>query len=141
MAESTKIVYDDGVDRIEYLGGIRKITIDWQSTAGGAATITTDKIVGMLIKAVTNPGSAAPTANYDIALKDEEELDILTNSQSTLANRHTTSTEEVYFFEKNADATPTATGVHPVICDRIKVEITNAGDTKNGRIVLYYAPL
>ena len=141
MAEATKITYDDGYDRIDYLGGIRKITIDWQSTAGGAATITTDKIVGMLIKAVTNPGDAAPTDNYDIAITDEEGADVLGNVQSTLANRDTANTEEVYFFEKNADATPTATGVHPVVCDRLKVAITNAGDTKNGRIVIYYAPL
>lgn len=123
------------------IGPIRKVIVDWLSDDSTSAVdgTTTQTICGTLIKAITNPGSAAPTDNYDIAITDEELHDVLANSQSTLANRDTTNTEEVYFMELDAAAvTPLAQGVQPVVCDRLKFAVTAAGNAKTGRIVLYY---
>jgi hypothetical protein len=90
-----------------------------------------------LVKAVTDPGSAAPTANYDIALTDDEGVDLLAACQSTLADRHTANTEQVYFLVKDAAGTPLAQSLHPLVCDTITVSVTNAGNSKTGQIILY----
>lgn len=130
--------YDKGVDGSGLDGRIRKLVIDWTSDdATGAVTGTSPKIVGELVKAVTDPGSAAPTDNYDIAITDEEGADILAACQSSLANRDTTNTEQVYFLVLDAAVTPLAQSIHPVVCDALTVAVTNAGNSKTGQIVLY----
>lgn len=132
--------YDDGQDRLGRYGGIRKVIADWTSDdAAGTASGTTEKIVGTLIKAVTDPGSAAPDDNYDITITDEEGVNVLTACQSTLANRHTTTTQEVYFLLLDAAGTPLAQSLHPVVCDKLTVAVANAGNSKTGQIILYYA--
>ena len=138
MAASSTITYDDADDYTGRQGAIRKVIIDWVSAADGSVTATTAKIVGTLIKAVTNPGTAAPSANYDIAIADGESVDVLAACQSNLANRHTSTTEQVYFLVLDAAGTPLAQSVHPVVCDVLSVAVTNAGDSKEGRIVLFY---
>lgn len=133
--------YDNGYDLNGVPGSMRKVIVDWTSDdATGAVSGTTAKIVGTLIKAVTDPGSAAPTDNYDIAITDELSADVLAACQSTLANRDTTNTEQVYFLVLDAAVTPLAQSVHPVVCDKLTISITNAGNAKNGQLVLYYKP-
>lgn len=74
------------------------LTFAWTADASAAtipATVTTDAITAMiagkwLIQAVTNPGTTAPTADYDITLTDADGLDVM---GGTLANRHTSNTE------------------------------------------------
>ena len=53
------------------------------------------ELKGFLLKVVTNPGSTAPTANYDITLLDPDGAD-LDAAESKLLNRHTSNTEAVY---------------------------------------------
>lgn len=126
--------YDDGSDGTGQPAGVRKVTVDWTSDdTTGAVTGTTRKIVGWLIKGVTDPGSAAPTDNYDINLTDPEGTDILTLCVSKLIDRDTTTTEQAYFHL-------TAGGTHPVVCDAITVAVTNAGNSKTGQLILYYTP-
>lgn len=141
MAASSTVTYDNGEDYQGRLTGIRRVTIDWTSASDGSVTATTKKICGELVKAVTNPGATAPTASYDIAITDEESFDVLTNTDDNLADRHTSTTEEVYFLVKDHAGTPLAQSVHPVVCDVLSVAVTNAGDSKVGRIVIYYKPL
>lgn len=139
MAASSTVTYDDGADHNGRLNGVRKVIIDWVSASDGSVTATA-RVSGTLVKAVTNPGTAAPSANYDIAITDDEGADVLAACQSSLANRHTTSTEQVYFLVLDAAGTPLAQSVHPVVCDTLSVAVTNAGDSKEGRISLYYRP-
>lgn len=139
MAASYTVTYDDGSDHNGRLNGVRRAIIDWVSASDGTVTATV-RVVGTLVKAVTNPGTAAPTDNYDIAITDGEGVNILTACQSTLANRHTSTTQEVYFLVLDAAGTPLAQSVHPVVCDTLSVAVTSAGDSKDGRIVLYYKP-
>ena len=138
---SMTFTYDDGIDRAGAYGGIRKVLVDWTSdSATGAVTGTTDKIVGALIKGVTDPGSVAPTDNYDIVITDEEGVDVLGScvAAGRLADRDTATSEERYFFVENADAAPLAMGVHPVVCDKLTIAVTNAGNSKTGQLILYY---
>lgn len=120
-------------------GAIRKVIADWVSDdATGAVSGTTKKITGTLIKGVTDPGATAPTDNYDIALTDEESVDVLAACQSDLTNRDTANSEQVYFLVKDAAGTPLAQSLHPVVCDKLTVAVTNAGNSKTGQLVLYY---
>lgn len=122
-------------------GPIKKIICDWVSdSATGAVSGTTRKIVGHLIKGVTDPGGTAPTDNYDIAITDEEGVDVLAACAGTLANRDTANTEEVYFFVKTADVAPLSISVHPAVCDILTIAVTNAGNSKNGQLILYWKP-
>jgi hypothetical protein len=135
--------YDEGLDGAGLACGIRKILVDWTSdSATGAVTGTTRKIVGELIKGVTDPGSAAPSANYDITITDEESVDVLAAcvAAGRLDNRHTSTSEQAYFFVENVDAAPLASSVHPVVCDVLTIAVTNAGNSKTGQLILYYRP-
>ncbi len=122
-------------------GPIKKIIADWVSDdAAGTASSTTKKIVGRLIKGVTDPGATAPSANYDITITDEEGVDVLAAciAAGRLDNRHTSTSEQVYFFVLNQDGTPLATSVHPVVCDKLTISIANAGNSKLGQLILYW---
>ena len=55
------------------------------------ATEILTKFGGLIMAMETNPGTPAPTANYDITLVDAEGLDSL---QGLGANRHTSNSEK-----------------------------------------------
>lgn len=119
-------------------GPIKKVLIDWTSDdTTGAVSGTSRKVSGYLIKAVTDPGAAAPTASYDIAITDEESVNVLTACDDDLVDRHTSNTEEVYFLVKDHAGTPLAQSLRPAVCDKLTFAVTNAGNSKNGQIVLY----
>lgn len=133
MAASMTFTYDRGP------GPIKRIICDWTSASDGTASgTTTVKASGRLVKATTDPGSVAPTDNYDITVKDDEGVDVLTACQTGLADRDTANSEEQYFLVKDAAAgTPLAQSVHPVVCSTLQVSIAAAGDTKSGQLILF----
>ena len=113
-------------------GPIKVITADWTSDdTTGAVSGTTRKVSGYIVAAVTDPGATAPTANYDIVLNDSEGADIVGNCDTTLANRHTSTTERVDF------VVSTAAGARPATSDEITIAITAAGNSKLGQILIY----
>jgi len=116
--------------------GIVSVRWTWTSSAAGAATATTARISGELIKAVTDPGAAAPTANYDITVKDSDAVNVLTACSDDLVDRHTSNTEEVYFFVK--DVATAEQSVHPVVDSALTLAVANAGAAKTGTLVLYF---
>ena len=123
----------------EKFGPIKKVIVDWTSddTTGAVTGTTANKIIGKLIKAITDPGATAPTDNYDIDVTDEEGANVLTPCQSTLANRDTTNTEQVYFLLLDAAGTPLAQSLHPVVADKLTIAVSNAGNSKNGQLILF----
>lgn len=138
---SVTITYDDGVDGAGYRGSIRKVIADWVSDdTAGTASGTTRKIVGRLIKIQTDPGSAAPTDNWDVTITDSEGVDVLAKCQNATAliNRDTANTEETYLYILNADTSPIGIAAFPVVCDTLTVSIANAGNSKTGQVILYY---
>ena len=141
---STTITYDDGVDGAGFRGLIRKVMIDFTTDDGtGSVACTTRKIVGELVKIVTDPGSAAPDANWDVVLTDEEGVDLSIHMDdvaiAALIARHTTTTLETYLPLEDTAGTGRV-GAWPVVCDKLTVTVNNAGNSKTGQIILYYRP-
>lgn len=121
-------------------GPIKRVIADWVSDASDGtvtATATACKIVGRLIKAITDPGSVAPTDNYDITMTDDEGVNVLSACQGTLADRDTANTEEQYFLVKDLAGTPLAQSIHPVVCSALTFAIANAGNSKTGQVILF----
>lgn len=119
----------------ELLGGgskvISKITLDWTSDASGNADLTVN-LFGFLLKAVTDPGAAAPTDNYDITLV-QNGVDM---AGGILADRDTANNEIVYGLVKNGtDIAP----LPPFLCGDHTFTVANAGNAKSGQVILYLA--
>lgn len=140
---ATTVTYDDGNDRAGRHGLVRKVTVAWTSDSGtGAVSVNVGKIVGRLVKGVTVPGAGgvAPTDNYDINVTDAAGVDVLAGCKLGLMNRDTANTEEQYFLLLNNDTSALSMAVHPAVCDELTVAVTNAGNSKQGTVILYYLP-
>lgn len=102
---------------------VRKITWTWTSATGGTASLVTpEPVYGEVVALLTDPGTPAPTDNYDITITDADGYDVM---QGAGANRDTANTET---------AVPTAKSV---AFGLLTIDITNAGDEKSGVAVLY----
>jgi hypothetical protein len=139
---STTVTYDDGADGAGLRGRIRKVMIDFLTDDGtGSVAVTTRKIVGELIKIVTDPGSPAPDANWDVVLTDEEGVDLSVHMDdvaiAALIARHTTTTLETYLPLEDTAGTGRV-AAWPVVCDKLTVTVNNAGNAKAGQIIIYY---
>jgi hypothetical protein len=135
--------YDDGDDGAGRRCSIRRVIATFLTDdSAGTASGTTRKIVGELIKVVTNPGSAAPTDNWDVLITDENSIDPLAGVQNAaaLVARDTTTTEQTYLQLLNADGTPVAEAIFPVVCGALTIAVANGGNSKTGEIILYYRP-
>jgi hypothetical protein len=115
------------------LSDVQKIVLTWTSAADGTASYTTSLISGTLYRVVFNPGSAAPTDNYDVTLTDTDGIDVLSNQGQ---NRDTANTEQICPGIAIYDGVTTST-VPICLSSTLVLAITNAGDTKNGTITLY----
>lgn len=110
----------------ERFGPIKKVSFAWTSTAGGAAgDVTTHAYSGKVERLVTVPGAggAAPTDDYDVAVLDEDGVDILLGGG---ANRDTANTEQV-----------AASSLGIVANDKLTLAVTNAGNAKSGVVHVY----
>lgn len=139
---STTVTYDDGVDGAGLRGSIRKILIDFTTDdTTGSVAVTTRKIVGELIKIVTDPGSVAPTDNWDVVLTDEEGVDLSVHMDdvaiAALIARDTANSEETYLPLEDTAGTGRV-AAWPVVCDKLTVTVNNAGNSKTGQIIIYY---
>lgn len=141
MATGTvAFTYDDAHDGAGSPSNIHKLTMTWTSTAGGAASDTTRKIVGELLRAVTVP-TDGPTDDYDITITDESGANVLTPCKKTLADRDTTNTEEVNFMLLNNDGTALSMARGPIVCDKLTIAVAAAGASKSGVLYLYWRVL
>jgi len=109
----------------ETYGTVKKIAFSWTSSDAGAADKTTvNAYSGKILGLCTVPdGVAAPSDNYDVAINDEDGVDVLMGGG---ANRDTANTEYVL-----------STSLGAVANDKLTLAITNAGDTKKGVVYLY----
>lgn len=102
---------------------VRKLTLSWITDGSGVAIGTSSIISGLVYRIVTNPGTAAPTALYDLVLNDEDGMDI---AAGALSDRATADTEQVILDP-------------PIAVDgTLQLAAINAGDTKQGTVVIYY---
>ncbi len=111
---------------------IKYIQWDWISDAsgnvsGGAAT-TSFAISGEVLRVTTDPGSPAPTANYDMVINDVDGIDV---AGALIQNRHTTTTQSVVPL---ADAVGSKYAVDGVL----ELVVSNAGNLGAGMVRMYY---
>lgn len=139
---SMTFTYDDGADGVGFRGCIRKVIAEFVTDdATGSVAGTTRKIVGELVKIVTDPGSPAPDANWDVVLTDEEGVDLSIHMDdvaiAALIARHTTTTLETYLPLEDTAGTGRI-AAWPVVCDKLTITVNNGGNAKAGQIILYY---
>jgi hypothetical protein len=111
--------------------GLSKIKVTWSSDTAGAATSTTDySYNGQVWQVVTIPdgGATAPTAAYDITIKDSDGVDL---ANALLADRSATATEAKFKSD----------GLLSVQGSTITLAVSNAGDTKGGVVIIHLIPL
>jgi hypothetical protein len=114
--------------------GITKHAIAWVSDASGNATGDTPVIYGTIFRVAFVPSaSAAPTDNYDVTLIDENGIDILSGQG---ANQDTSTASHVAPLIPATDGT-TTTAVPPTVADALSLSVSNAGNAKQGSVVLY----
>lgn len=119
---STTITYDE-------TSVVKKIIIDWVSDdATGTVSGSTKKINGRILRVVTDPGTPAPSTLYDITVTDPETIDVL---QGLAANRSATVTEDLNIIYSG-------TSNNPYVSDILTLNVTNAGNSKQGQIIIYY---
>jgi len=105
---------------------VKKIKAAWTSddTSGAVSGETTYPYDGKLLGAITVPdGVAAPTADYDIAVNDDDSVDV---ALGALADRHTSNTEYV------AEASMAG-----VANSKLTIAVTAAGNSKKGILYLH----
>ena len=107
-------------------GTIKKIKAAWTSddTTGAVSGTTTSVYFGRICGAITVPdGVAPPTAGYDIAVNDNDSVDV---ALGALANRHNANTEYV------AEASMAG-----VAHSKLTIAITAAGNSTKGTLYLH----
>ncbi len=111
-----------------------KYTIAWVADASGNVSGTlTGVISGEVLRVVFDPGTPAPTANYDIVLNDESGLDILAAQG---ANLSATATTHVCPGVPLKDGVTTS--VRPVVIDgTLELQVSNAGSGGAGQVIVY----
>ncbi len=112
-----------------------KHTFAWVSAADGSATLASGSAVsGRIERVVIVPSaSVAPSNLYDATMTDEDGIDVLAGQGANLSG---SNASQVCPAVPLKDGTTTAD--YPATVDGIlTLNITNAGDTKEGKVVLY----
>lgn len=113
-----------------------KHTFDWVSAADGTATVpSTIAVSGAIARVVFDPGSPAPTADYDVTLTDENGIDVLAG-QGTNVTLSATVASHVCPGVPLKDGTTTGIVV-PIVDGILTLNVTNAGNSKAGKVVVY----
>ena len=106
---------------------LKKIVFDWTSSAGGAADATTDEYyTGRIVYAAQIPEAAGtqPTDQYDVTVVDADGVDVLAGLGANLGNAANT-------YKADSD------GLGAVVESQLTLAVTNAGDTKGGKTILF----
>lgn len=119
---------------------IDRVTIDWVSDdtiTGTGVDLPLPVLNGLLMRIVFDPGTPAPTDNYDVTFLDAEGLDILSQSQDDGVDRDTSTTEVVYPMLLNYDSTPIGIAAWPPINEALTLNVDDMGTSTQGQIILY----
>jgi hypothetical protein len=107
---------------------VNSLTLEWTSDGSGNATVVSDDVRGVILRIVTNPGSAAPTDSYDATLTDADGIDV---AAGLLVDRDTTNSESVWPVDLTS-------GLPFAVSGPLTLNISNAGSAKNGTVVVYF---
>lgn len=115
-------------------GGVSVLTFTCTADSSGGSypsTATTVPIYGYVFLVVTNPGSTAPTDNYDIVLNDADGIDVM---GGMLANRDTSTSEQAV---PKIDSTNSIYGPR-YVGSTLTLVITNNSVNSAGTVVSVY---
>lgn len=117
---------------------IQRVTVNWTSDDTTAdATGTTDELNGYIVRIVTDPGTPAPDDDYDIVLTDPEGMNLLAKAGDDLADRDTSTSEQIWPIMENYDSTAIGVGLWVPVGDAITISVDNAGTSTQGQLILY----
>ena len=106
---------------------VKKIKFEWVSSAGGAADATSTYFYDGLIERIVqipDSGGTIPTDLYDVVVNDADGTDILHGLGANLTNAAVT-------LKSSAD------GLGAVVESQLTIAVTNAGDSKGGKTIIY----
>ena len=112
-----------------------RLTVNWTSSAGGAVSEAISAanmtiILGKnLAHFITDPGSPAPTDNYDLTLLDRYGIDILGGEG---LNRDTVNSEQ------GVPALNSSVYGDRIVDFELTFTIVDAGDSAQGKAVFYF---
>ena len=112
-----------------------RLTVNWTSSAGGAvseaiSTANMEIILGKnLAHFITDPGSPAPTDNYNLTLLDRYGVDVLGGEG---VDRDTINSEQ------GVPALNASVYGDRIVDFELTFTIAAAGDTKQGKAVFYF---
>lgn len=115
--------------------GVKVLTLAWTSDGSGNVNgILSRRINGRIVRIETDPGTPAPTDNYDAVLLDSGGVDV---AQGGLANRDTVTSENI------TPVVETVVGANTYgnlvwLNSQLELRITNAGASKQGRVLVSY---
>lgn len=107
---------------------IKKCEFDWTSSAGGAADKTSEEsYIGLIERAVFIPdsGGTQPTNLYDVVVNDADGTDVLHGNGANLSNAAAVLKSHV------------TDGLGAVVNSTLTLAVTNAGNAKGGKVILY----
>jgi hypothetical protein len=115
---------------------VRRYTLDWLSHTDGVVDLDTSMpIFGEIVRVVFVPdgGGTAPTAAYDVILKDANGIDVLAGQGADLSESAASHT---------CPGVPLKDGVttstRPIaVAGVLNLEVANAGSGKGGLVILY----
>lgn len=117
-------------------GDVQRISLDWQSASDGSVTYSLPvNLFGEIVRVsfVPDTGATQPTNLYDVTITDANSIDVLAGQGANLANNANTNVCPGVPLKDG-----TTTSVRPmVVAGALTLNITNAGDTKGGIIVLH----
>lgn len=111
----------------EETGTPQKVTFAWESdwVEGDAEATTEHYFSGIVQRVVFIPGSGAATPDdkYDVAIKDNDGVDILDNGGKNQSNA---ATEQI-----------TGASVSVIRKSQLTLRVTNAGKGRTGTVIIY----
>lgn len=127
-----------GIERVGTSPPIAKIVIEWMSDdTDGSVTAVSGYGIGWIERVVTIPGTPAPNAGYDVTFKDEYGVDLLAQSDANMLGRSASLPEQIMPFLMSSGGPPAIVGVYPVTHGPITVNVENAGNAKQGKIIIW----
>ena len=111
--------------REEYGGRWQKVSFAFVSAAAGTASgVSSKRYTGEVVRAVFIPGTSGdqPTNAFDVTVTDADGYDILAGQGADISNAATTTV---------------VASLGAVVYDVLTLNVTNAGDTKTGTVIVY----
>lgn len=107
---------------------VKRVKFAWTSSAGGAADATTTGFyTGQILAIATDPdGTDVPTANYDVAINDDDGVDVLNGAG---ANKSDSLTETI--------SASLGVSLGYVVSSKLTLAVTNAGNAKKGVVYVF----